>query len=468
MSTGPSGRYAQVSLILGLAGAITVAIALLPGHRGWFDVGVYHGAVNHWLHDRGQLYDYVRPGTEYGFTYPPFAALCMLPMAWLGWHPTIAVNATVTALAAALVLCLLVDPIARREGWHRGFAFALAACLFAMLGPVRDTVSFGQVNLVLLALVYADAWLLDRGHRLAGIGTGIAAAVKLTPAIFIGYLVVTRRWRAAATAVATGAAATLLAGLVAPEASRTYFGQALWDTGRVGALDYVSNQSLLGLVARWNPEHPDRLVWIVLVAVVLVVWAHRSRQAARRGDDRAGLALTGVAGCLVSPVTWVHHLVWLVPALVVLADSALLRRSAGAATPGLSPYAPSSPGGAARRAWCWWTGAYLLLCGSVVWLWSVDHSGVVGFLGSNSYVLLALAMLVFLPVATAAGIEAVEERPAAVRLTLDLVEAPASAVPHRPTQGSGRWSRVPTARWRASPRRSSGDGPGVPGRRGSG
>ncbi|GAA3744301.1 hypothetical protein GCM10022225_29930 [Plantactinospora mayteni] len=439
MTTRPSGTYARVSLILGLAGVIAVAIALLPGHRGWFDVGVYHGAVNHWLHDRGQLYDYVRPGTDYGFTYPPFAALCMLPMAWLDWYPTIAVNLAVTGLAAALVLWLLVDPIVRREGWQRGFGFALAACLFAMLGPVRDTVSFGQVNLVLLALVYADLWLLDRGHRLAGVGTGIAAAIKLTPAIFIGYLVVTRRWRAAGTATATAAAATLLTWLVAPEASREYFGRAVWDTGRVGALDYVSNQSLLGLVARWNPEHPDRLVWIVLVAVVVVVWAHRARQAALRGNDRAGFALTGVAGCLVSPVTWVHHLVWLVPALVVLADSALLRRPAdrvladsallrrpadraidedpelshlGAPASGAPRYAPDSPLGTSRRMWGWWIGAYLLLCGSVVWLWSRDHSGVVGFVGSNCYVLLALAFLLFLPVATTADADPAGERPA--------------------------------------------------------
>ncbi|GIG92650.1 hypothetical protein Pen02_75860 [Plantactinospora endophytica] len=434
-----------MGLIVGLAGAIALAIALLPGHRGWFDIGVYHGAVNHWLHDRGPLYDYVRPGTDYGFTYPPFAALCMLPMAWLGWYPTIALNVALTALAAALVLWLLVDPIARREGWRRGFGFALAACLFAMLGPVRDTVSFGQVNLVLLALVYADVWLLGRGHRLAGIGSGLAAAIKLTPAIFIGYLLVTRRWRAAATATATVATATLLAWLVAPEASREYFGRALWDTGRVGALDYVSNQSLLGAVARWNPEHPDRLVWIVLVGVVLVVWAHRARQAVRCGDDRAGFALTGVAACLVSPVTWVHHLVWLVPALVVLADSALLDRPAGTASrrpatgsaspaggltssddalvseasvPGFSGDVPASEvsgpahrgGRAGRRRWGWWIIAYLLLCGSVVWLWATDHSGIVGFLGSNGYVLLALAMLGFLPT----GRRAATDRPAAI------------------------------------------------------
>ncbi|MFY1672496.1 glycosyltransferase 87 family protein [Plantactinospora sp. WMMB334] len=407
--TGPPRPYARMFLLLGLAGAIAVAIALLPGHRGWFDIGVYHGAVNHWVHDGGRLYDYVRPGTGYGFTYPPFAALCMLPLAVLDWHPAIAVNAAVTGAAAAFVLWLLVDPIARREGWHRGFGFAFAVCLFAMLGPVRDTVSFGQVNLVLLALVYADLWLLERGHRLAGVGSGVAAAVKLTPAIFIGYLVVTRRWRAAGTAAATAAVATLLAWLVAPEATRTYFGRAVWDTGRVGSLEYVSNQSLLGLAARWNPEHPNRLAWLVLVAVVLVVWAHRTRQAVRRGDERAGFALTGIVACLVSPVTWVHHLVWLVPALVVLADSTLARRAERAEC----PEDPRPPWRWLRlRLWLWqWrapAAAYLLLCGSVVWLWSGDHGGVgfsavVGFLGSNSYVLLSLAMLLFLPLTTSGG-----------------------------------------------------------------
>jgi alpha-1,2-mannosyltransferase len=307
----------------------------------------------------------------------------MLPMALLGWYPTIAANLVLTALASAFVLYLLVDPVARRAGWSRWFAFALAACLFAMLNPVRDTVSFGQINLVLVALVYADLWLLERGHRLAGVGCGLAAAIKLTPAVFIGYLLVTRRWRAAAVATGSALAATLVTATVAPGASMTYFTEALWDTGRVGVLSYISNQSLLGLVSRWQPPGPDRLVWLILVGVVLVVWARRAGQAVRSGDERAGFALTGLVGCLVSPVTWVHHLVWLVPALVVLAESALAWPPAHAVS---------------RRRLRAAVGAYLLLVSSVVWLWSTGASGVLGFVGANSYVLLTLALLIWLPV----------------------------------------------------------------------
>ncbi|WP_406045143.1 DUF2029 domain-containing protein [Micromonospora sp. NBC_00898] len=373
----------RVLLLAGLVLGIGTAIALLPGHRGWFDVGVYHGAVNHWVRGHGQLYDYVRPGTEYGFTYPPFAAVCMLPMALLGWYPTIAVNLAVTVAATAFVLYVLIDPIARREGWSRWFSFALAGCLFAMLGPVRDTVSFGQINLVLMALVYLDLWLLERRHWLAGVGSGVAAAIKLTPAIFIGYLLVTRQWRAAAVASGTAAAATALTAVLAPGASRTYFTDALWDTGRVGVLDYVSNQSLLGMVARLNPAHPDRLLWVALVGVVAAVWVRRARRVAWLGDHRAGFALTGVAACLISPITWVHHLVWLAPALVVLADAA--------------PPLDSGDPQARRRLWAS-IGAYVLLASSLVWLWSGDDRGVVPYVGGNSYVLLALGMLLFLPV----------------------------------------------------------------------
>ncbi|MEV4759564.1 glycosyltransferase family 87 protein [Micromonospora sp. NPDC049559] len=377
-----SRTYRRAALVCGLALGIAVAIALLPGHRGWFDVGVYHGAVNYWVHDGGQLYDYLRPGTRYGFTYPPFAAVCMLPMALLGWYPTIAANLLLTALAAGFLLWLLVDPLAARLPVPRWFTFGIAVCLFAALNPVRDTVSFGQINLLLVALVYLDLWLLERGSRLAGIGIGLAAAIKLTPAVFVGYLLLTRRWRAAVTAVGCAVASTLLAATVAPAASLTYFAEAMWDTGRIGVLGYISNQSLSGLVARWDPPGPDGPTWLLLVGVVLAAWAWRARWAGQLGDDRAGFALTGLAGCLVSPITWVHHLVWAVPALVALAAVTL----------------PWPPAGAARRRFRFGVGAYLVLVSGLVWLWSVDHRGVLGFVGGSSYVLVTLGLLALLPI----------------------------------------------------------------------
>jgi alpha-1,2-mannosyltransferase len=366
----PGVRMKRSFIVAGSAAAIAVAIALLPGHRGWFDIGVYHDAMTYWVRRHGDLYAFVRPASTYGYTYPPFAAICMSPMAFLGWYPTIAINLAITVAASAFVLYLLVDPIARKRGWPRWYAFALAACLFAMLAPVRDTFSFGQVNLLLLALVYVDLALLERG-RPAGFGIGLAAAIKLTPAVFIVYLLLSGERKAARNATLTAAGATLLAAALAPDATRAYFAEAMWDTGRVGSLAYISNQSLLGAVARLRPESPDRLLWIVLVLAVVALWIFRVRAAARDGDKRAGFALTGVVACLISPVTWVHHLVWLIPALVVLVDAG--RRTAAAI-------------------------AYLLLCTSLVWLWP-DARGVLGVVGGNCYVFIALALLAARPAA---------------------------------------------------------------------
>jgi alpha-1,2-mannosyltransferase len=351
-------------IIAGLAVATAVFLAYVPAHRGFFDVGVYHGAVHYWLRDGGQLYDYLRPPTNYGFTYPPFAALVLSPLAPLPWHPAIALSIVVNTAAGAALLGLLVDPIAKRQGWHRGLTFGLAACAVAVLEPVRDTFSFGQVNLVLLALVVADTRLL-RQTRWSGVGIGLATAIKLTPGIFILYLLISGQRRAAAVAGATAGAATLVAFAIAPDASRTFWTEALWDTDRIGNLAYVSNQSLQGVIARLDPAAPSKLGWLLLVAAAMAVWVYR----VRRVDPLTGAALTGVVGCLVSPITWVHHLVWVLPALVLLADSRLRR------------YAPV---------------AYVLLCSSVVWLWW-DGRAPGEFIGANTYVWICVALLVGLP-----------------------------------------------------------------------
>ena len=360
--------------------ALAVAVALAPGHRGWFDVGVYYGTVHYWLDGGGQVYDYLRPGTVYGFTYPPFAALVMVPMELVSWHAAVAASIALNLVASVLLLMLLVDPVIRRRGWPRWYGLGLAACLFAALEPVRDTFSFGQVNLPLLALVYADLWLLGRGGRLAGVGTGLATAIKLTPAVFILYLLVARRYRAAGVATATAVGATLLAGLVMPSASQVFWTDALWNTGRVGSLAYVSNQSLRGLVSRLGGTGGG-IAWALAVLIVLIVWAYR----VRRATAPAGFALTGVVACLVSPVTWVHHLVWLVPALVLLADEGLtrfqLRRGGGLLVAAVV--------------------IFVLLVSGPVWLWSPYPHGVDGFIGGNAYVWTALALLLAVP-ATAA------------------------------------------------------------------
>ncbi|MFF5439088.1 glycosyltransferase 87 family protein [Streptomyces achromogenes] len=363
---GPRTDRGRLLSALLLVAAVTAFTATVPLLRGFFDLRVYYGTVHTWAHHGGRIYDYRVPGTVYGFTYPPFAAVAMLPLALLGRAAAIAVSLLVNLAALAAVLWILAGSGRRRHGWYR---WTLGLCLLALFEPLRDTFSFGQVNLVLLALVLADCLLLTTGRgRWAGAGTGLAAAVKLTPVLFIGLLLLAGRRRAAALATAVAAAATALAAWADPAASRFYWTEALWDTGRVGRLDYVSNQSLQGVLARLG--EPGRPLWASAVLLTLCVWAWRARRAAAAGDWPAAFALTGTAACLVSPITWVHHLVWLLPSFAVLVRAGRTR-IAGA--------------------------LYAVLCTSVVWLWSGDASGLDGFLGANAYVWVSLGLLLGLP-----------------------------------------------------------------------
>jgi alpha-1,2-mannosyltransferase len=371
----PRTDRGRLLCVLPLATAVALFTATVPLLRDFFDLRVYHGAVDAWIHHGGRIYDYRVPGTTYGFTYPPFAAVTMLPMALCGLHTAIAVGLLLNLAATAVVLRILAPLGLMRHGW---FGCAVIVCLLALLEPVRDTFSFGQVNLLLLALVLGDAWLLSTGRgRWAGVGIGLAAAIKLTPAIFIVLLLLARRPRAAGIATAVAAAATALAAWTAPGASRFYWTEAVWDTTRIGRLAYVSNQSLQGVLARLTePAEPSRAAWLVVALAVLGIWAWRARRAAADGDLLGAFALTGLAACLVSPITWVHHLVWLLPSLAILTESGLR-----------------------RRRLLWVVGVlYVLLCSSVVWLWFDDASGVDGFLGSNTYVWITLGLLLGLPV----------------------------------------------------------------------
>ncbi|GAA1759569.1 glycosyltransferase 87 family protein [Luedemannella helvata] len=386
--------WRRVTAVVGLALIAGAFAAVASARHGFFDLRVYYGAINYWVSGQGPLYDFVVPNSYYGFTYPPFAALVMSPMALLSLTATQVVSVTATVPATLLVLWWLLSPTVRREGWTPWYALGLAAALTIAVEPVRETVNFGQVNLLLLALVGADLLLgVARGRRWAGVGIGLATAIKLTPGIFIVYLLVTKRWRAAIVAAATAAGATVLAAVVTPDMSMVFWTEALWNTDRVGDLAFISNQSLQGAVARLNPDHPSTALWGLLVLACLAVWAVRCRRAVAAGDELTGFALTGVLGCLISPVTWVHHLVWLGPALVLLID-----RAAAATT-------------TRRRAGllAFFGAVYVLLCSRLVWEFSDAYDTPVGWLLSNAYVWASLALLVGLPVrATAERVADIE------------------------------------------------------------
>ncbi len=380
----------QALAVAALAAAVAAFVAAFSDRHSSIDLRIYYQAVNFWAHGHGSIYDYRNNHTGYAFTYPPFAALAMLPMAVLPWGIVHAVSQLGTVAATLLLGYWFVDPVARRYGWTRWFVWAVASCLTFAFEPLRETLSFGQVNMFLLLLVLADFRLLiGRGSRLGrlgrlgglgGLGVGLAAAVKLTPGIFLVYLLVARKWRAAGTAAATFLAASALAVLTGPHQWWAFWTRYVWDAGRVGSEDYVSNQSLRGFVARLDPAHPSTVLWLSLVAAAVLVWARRARQAARLGDDWAGVALTAVVGCLISPISWIHHLVWLFPALFLLADRGLSARGRRRAV--LLVLAG---------------GLYALLCSRAVWPFQGATSAV-GLALASTYLYAGVLLLLVLPV----------------------------------------------------------------------
>ena len=187
-------------------------------------------------------------------------------------------------------------------------AALLTAALWTQ--PLRDTVRFGQVGVLLAVLVVADL----TSTRWRGVLVGLAAAVKLTPALFVVHLWLAGRRRDAVVAAGTAAACTALGAAVLPQASWTYWTSALWETARVGDVADGGNQSLRGLLERADLP----LALLVLLVPLVVVGL---RRAARARDPLAAACVVGCLTVVVSPISWIHTLVWLVLALLLLARS---------------------------------------------------------------------------------------------------------------------------------------------------
>ncbi|MGS0684831.1 glycosyltransferase 87 family protein [Nakamurella sp. GG22] len=296
---------------------------IMGQHHSQFDLRLYYDAINYWQtgHD---LFSYAQPDAvniSLGFTYPPVAALLMWPMSVLA-YPVVLVISLAAILGSGAVFVYLVLRERLRLPKPLLFAVAGVATAFAFtLEPFRQTLSFGQINIYLGVLVLVDLLVLGRrGSKWTGVGIGLATAIKLTPGIFIVYLLVVGRWRAAVTAIGTVIAANLISAVIAPVETWRYFTSLMWETSRVGFLDTTMNQSVNGLLARLDaPLAPGRLPWLILAGSLAVFGLWRARRAALAGDELAGLTLAGLVGVLVSPVSWVHHIIWVFPAMVLLA-----------------------------------------------------------------------------------------------------------------------------------------------------
>lgn len=280
------------------------------------DFMVYYRAGEAMAHG-GNLYD----GALYGplpFTYPPFAGTVFRALA--AAPPEMAATLWQLACLGALVSVILGVLVQRRYRLDAGTAALGAAAALAAfaLSPVRDSFFYGQINLLLMLLVSLD--FLRRRDRLTGIGVGVAAGLKLTPAFFILVFLAQRRWADAARAVAAFAVTVVVGLLTVPDAMR-FWTSAMFDSSRVGSDTVSASQSLRGFTQRMFTDSPaGTVVWLLLVVVVLALLYIAVQWATRRDNQALVMALGGFGACLVSPFSWHHHWVWVVPLVICIVD----------------------------------------------------------------------------------------------------------------------------------------------------
>ena len=218
------------------------------------------------------------------FTYPPFAALIVEPLSRMPWGLAQALW-TVATLAAVVALA----PVALRPVVDRiGMPLTVTALLLS--SPVRSHLRFGQVGVFLVLLVALD--LVHRKALEEGWGLGLAIAVKLTPAVFLPWLVLSRKWKRFGGTLGWLVGATVLGLVLLWPSASDYMFRASRDTTRFGANDIPGNQSVRGMLLRavrrkprWA-RTPPRWLWLLLA--VVLVGRHVPGVAVRAGRQPAG------------------------------------------------------------------------------------------------------------------------------------------------------------------------------------
>lgn len=262
------------------------------------------------------LYGVLPSVGHYRATYPPFTALLFVPlttipptvMIWMG----VGLNLALLVLVAFLS-CRLVG-IAPHQRATTGLVVAAVA---VWSEPVFTTFRYGQINLLVLALVLWDV-TRPADARTRGVALGIATGIKVTPGVFIVYLLLTRRFRMAAVASATFAATILGSAALLPHAAWQYWTSLLYDTERVGRPENAANQTVRGLIVRIAHTRDIAPLWTLVSLAVLVAGLAVAVLAYRRLGDHWGLLACAVASLLAAPVSWTHHWVWCVPIALLL------------------------------------------------------------------------------------------------------------------------------------------------------
>lgn len=335
--------YEQRALLGAIVVAELIAVVLVStiSPHDHIDGEVYRLGAKAWLTGK-DIYENL-PATESGlklpFIYPPFAALAFSPLGLVPKVAAVAMIMIVSHLALLVTLYVILSTSTFLVA-HRDKVLLITAAvlpLATLSEPVMETITYAQINIVLMALVAVDClWRTDGAKKLPyprGLLIGLAAGVKLTPAVFLLFFLLRKDYRPILVAVA-GSLATVLAGFaLAFDDAKHFWLHGIMSSGSVSfgpkftgdASIYAGNQSLRSMLTKLGVPHVT-VVFGVLAVLVLAIAVVGMLHAIRQRDLPMAVTLNGILGLLLSPISWSHHWVWGIPALALLIGAGYLRR----------------------------------------------------------------------------------------------------------------------------------------------
>lgn len=317
---------APVLLALSIAARLAWTY-LVPNGANFVDLHVYVGGAGT-LDEPGALYDYVyadqTPDFPLPFTYPPFAAVVFYPLHLLPFG-LLALAWQLGIIAALYGVVRISQRLLPGDGPGDRRIAMLWTAIGIWMEPLRSTFDYGQINVLLvlgvLYAVYSTRWWLS------GLLVGLAAGVKLTPAVSGLYFVGARRWGTAVFSAVVFFGTVAVSALVVGNETRYYFTELLGDAERVGPIGTSFNQSWRGGISRilgHDAGYGPLVLAAIAVTAVLAVLAWRGVGGA---DDRLGaIVVVQLFGLLLSPISWTHHWVWLIPLMIWLLHGPLRDR----------------------------------------------------------------------------------------------------------------------------------------------
>ena len=305
------------------------------------------------------------------YLYPPPSLLLFYPYTWLGYETAKRVQLALSHVALLAMLYIVAIGILRLQWRRRRDAVVLGLIVLAtfLFTPLDVALRAGQTNVV-GSLAVAAAWLGLSQRRDAGAGVSLALAglLKTYPLLLGLVIVFQKRWRALAWMAGSLAAVTAAAAATLPRSAWSDWWTRVLPNARfghtpagLGSVIGPWNQSVSGFTARlFVPNEfcaalvpsaalarvAPYVIALALLAVTGVAALRAMRHTSSEANDTALADGSFTAGArtlalqvatlllvafMVAPISWEHHLVFVLPSVYVALHSAL-RRGRGLVT----------------------------------------------------------------------------------------------------------------------------------------